>query len=70
MANDKEKEPKKKELSTSELIDALNQEHQLTELQKAAVDNRRVYQAHIDAGFTTKQSMQILLLLISMSGEN
>lgn len=49
------------------LIQAHREEYQLTAIQKIAQENFKVYHAHISAGFTPQQAMQILLLYIDLN---
>lgn len=49
------------------LIQAHKEEYQLTVVQRVAQENFQLYRAHVNAGFTPKQAMQILLLYIDLN---
>lgn len=49
------------------LIQAHKEEYQLTVVQRVAQENFQLYHAHVNAGFTPQQAMQILLLYIDLN---
>lgn len=68
MENKKENNQNKQENNiVKELIQAYREEYQLTAIQKIAQENFKVYNAHVSAGFTPQQAMQILLLYIDLN---
>ncbi len=68
MENRKENNHNKQENNiVKDLIQAYRDEYQLTAIQKMAQENFKVYHAHVSAGFTPQQAMQILLLYIDLN---
>lgn len=68
MGNERENNRNEQENNiVRKLIQAHREEYQLTAIQKIAQENFKVYNAHISAGFTPQQAMQILLLYIDLN---
>lgn len=68
MGNERENNRNEKENNiVRKLMQAYREEYQLTAIQKIAQENFKVYHAHIGAGFTSQQAMQILLLYIDLN---
>lgn len=68
MGNERENNRNEQENNiVRKLIQAHREEYQLTVIQKIAQENFKVYHAHISAGFTPQQAMQILLLYIDLN---
>lgn len=68
MGNERENNRNEQENNiVKNLIQAYREEYQLTAIQKIAQENFKVYHAHISAGFTPQQAMQILLLYIDLN---
>lgn len=68
MGNERENNRNEQENNiVRKLMQAYREEYQLTAIQKIAQENFKVYNAHVSAGFTTQQAMQILLLYIDLN---
>ena len=68
MGNERENNRNEQENNiVRKLMQAYREEDQLTAIQKMAQENFKVYHAHVSAGFTPQQAMQILLLYIDLN---
>jgi len=68
MGNERENNRNEQENNiVRKLMQAYREEYQLTAIQKMAQENFKVYHAHVSAGFTPQQAMQILLLYIDLN---